>query len=126
MKFVNLTPHDVRIRLADSMVAEPLDTDIVLSQQEIPLRIEESVVSQEVVDGVTIRLTEFGEIVDLPDPVPGTMLIVSMATAQQAYALGRRDVVAPDTGEDSVIRFKLPNGKMGTYAVRFLRYIKSR
>ncbi len=53
------------------------------------------------------------------------MLVVSMSVAERAYALGRRDVVSPDTGLDA-IRFKLPNGNEGIYAVRALRYIVSK
>lgn len=125
--FKNLTPHLLRVRIEDSAVAEPLSTDLVLpapAKGELPaIRIAENVISEEFVEGARIRITELGEIEGLPDPEPGVMLVVSMPTAERAYALGRRDVVSPDTGEDCV-RFTLPNGTQGVYAVRGFRYIK--
>ena len=125
IEFRNLTTHVIRIRNEDSDQASPLESDLVLEAEKLPLRI------QEVQDGaawipdgsnIPVRTTQLGEIEGLPDEEDDVILIVSMPTAERAYALGRRDVVAPDTGKDA-IRFKLPNGSEGIYAVRGLRYI---
>lgn len=120
--FRNLTPHDVRERTDASNEANPLVTDNVYAKEPVALRIHENIIREEIVDGVRIRTTQLGEIEGLPEPVQGLYLIVSMPTAERAYALGRRDVVSPDTGEDA-IRFKLPNGAEGIYAVRGFRFI---
>jgi hypothetical protein len=122
MQFRNLTPHAIRIRLDASNEASPLESDLVLEAEKMPLRIEEIVVGGCREEGIHIRTTQLGEIEGLPDPVEDAMLVVSMPVAERAYALGRRDVVSPDTGSDA-IRFKLPNGNEGIYAVRALRFI---
>lgn len=125
-KFINLTPHAIRVRSEESNIATPLESDLVIAapaKGEMPaIRITENIVHEEAIDGVRIRTTQLGAIIGLPDPQDGVMLVVSMPTAERAYALGRRDVVSPDTGEDQ-IRFKLPNGNEGTYAVRGFRFI---
>lgn len=127
MQYINLTPHLVRVRNEASEVAEPLGSDLVLpapAKGELPaIRIAEFISREDHMDGVRIRTTELGEIEGLPEPAEGVMLVVSMPTAERAYALGRRDVVSPDTGADC-IRFTLPNGTQGTYAVRGFRFIK--
>lgn len=95
---------------------------MVLSPEKVAIRISENVVSEQVLGGVKIRLTQLGQIEGLPVPVEGMMLVVSMPVAERAYKLGRKDVVSPDSGEDA-IRFELPNGNEGIYAVRALRFI---
>lgn len=126
MDIINLTPHAIRIRIEDSDIAEPLESDIVLPKpapgELPPLRIAEDIVEEIELDGVRIRTVHLGEIEGLPEPEDGVMLVVSLPTAERAYALGRRDVVSPDSGPDR-ISFLLPNGQEGTYAVRGLRFI---
>ena len=122
IEFRNLTTHVIRIRNEDSDQASPLESDLVLEAEKAPIRILEEYAATEHVGGIQIRHVTLGEIEGLPDPEEGTFLVVSIPTAERAYALGRRDVVAPDTGKDA-IRFKLPNGSEGIYAVRGLRYI---
>lgn len=122
--FRNLTPHDIRLRIDESNEAIPLETDIVYLKDPLTLRIDETVVSEIIVDNIRIRLVDLGEIIGLPEYIEGTYLIVSMPTAIQAWKIGRRDVVAPDTSEDA-IRFTLPNGQNGTYAVRSFRFLRT-
>jgi|SRR5579859_1642183 len=122
MQFRNLTPHAIRIRLDASNEPQPLESDIVLEAEKSPLRILEKVVEHHRQGDVLIRTTQLGDIEGLPEYEDGVRLVVSMPVAERAYALGRRDVLSPDTGADA-IRFKLPNGNEGIYAVRALRYI---
>lgn len=126
MIFKNLTPHMIRVRTEESGVAEALESDLMLAapaKGDMPaLRIAENILHEEIVDGVRVRTTQLGEIEGLPEEEDGVMLVVSMPTAERAYALGRRDVVSPDTSEDRII-FKLSNGQDGTFAVRGFRFI---
>lgn len=126
MKYINLTSHMIRVRHEEDTRAEPLETDLVLQtlgKDEMPaLRVAENVVNETIVEGIRIRSVRLGEIEGLPEQREGVILVTSMPTAERAYALGRRDVVAPDTGPDR-ITFKLPNGQEGVYAVRGFRYI---
>src|SRR5438445_5500772 len=102
MKFRNLTPHVIRIRLDASNDPSPVESDLVLEAEKAPIRILETVVGGEYANGVHIRTTQLGEIEGLPAQENDVMLIVSMPTAERAYALGRRDVVSPDSGKDAI------------------------
>lgn len=124
VEFRNLTPHAIRVRIDESNDPSPIGSDLVLEAEKTPIRINEIIVEEESVADVLVRITRLGEIEGLPDPKGGVFLVVSMPVADRAFALGRRDVVSPDTGPDA-IRFKLPNGNEGIYAVRALRYIDS-
>jgi hypothetical protein len=126
MNYRNLTPHAVRIRIeAGDNRPEPLESDIVLAPEPLPLRIAEREGEMWMLDGgIPLIETRLGEIENLPAPQEGVLLVVSMPVAERAYQLGRRDVVSPDSGK-TAIRFKLPNGNEGIYAVRRLRFIVS-
>ena len=79
--FVNLTPH--RMVVVDGPTIEP--------SGEIA-RIDTSHEVVDLIDGVKVYATVFGEIVGLPDPVEGVTLIVSALVAMRA---GRDDVMSP-------------------------------
>ena len=78
---VNLTPHDVIVILENGIrkvyksqgIARAKQTDSLLGK----------------INGVPVVVSEFGEPEGLPDPVNGTMYIVSLATANAAKACGR-------------------------------------
>ena len=53
------------------------------------------------IDGMTVVLCHEGEPRGLPDPKEGTVYLVSSVVAK---AVKRRDVLAPDTSDDGVIR----------------------
>lgn len=54
-------------------------------------------------DGVAVFEQRFGTVIDLPEPVPGTVYIVS-AMVLSALAGSRPDVVAPATGHPACVR----------------------
>lgn len=120
--FKNLNAHDIRYRVDVSNDASPSESDVVYPAMKRALRIRETVTDEIVIDGVLIKTTRLGEIEGLPAPEKGVIFIVSMPTAERAYAMGRRDCVSPDT-ENGAVKFKLPNGQNGTYAVRAFRFI---
>lgn len=93
-KFVNLNPHELRIRLDESTVAEPLDTDIVIPETKPACRISQTSIVVEPIDGLPVKKTVFGTIENLPEPEFDTVYLVSMLVAQNAH---RSDVVSPDT-----------------------------
>lgn len=95
--FVNLTKHAVRIRINDNPLAEPDATDIVVA----PSGTEANVVTirqggHEAL-GVPVVKVSYEGIQGLPEPDEGVVYIVSALTAPRAAAMGRDDVVAPDT-----------------------------
>ena len=82
IKFVNLTPHAVKIndRVFESEgLARCLMTRKVLEE----------------IDGIEIRFVDFGEVTGLPDPVPNTFYIVSQIVAS-ALKGKRDDLLIPD------------------------------
>lgn len=92
-EIVNLTPHAVTFK-RDSM--DDLTIESSGSARAGEKFSEEPV---ETVDGVPVyELTYTGEIIDLPEPKPGRIYIVSMIAAQAMLALGikRNDIVSPN------------------------------
>ena len=96
MKFVNLTPHAVTVRLGSG--------DRVFEPSGQVARVAVSSVQTEDIDGIPIFSQTFGEIEGLPDPQEGTIYIVSLVVRQAAQKLGRTDVVSPDTSPQGAIR----------------------
>ena len=92
-EIVVVSPHAVTFKRdgADDLVIESSGSaraDQVFSQEPV-----------EYVDSVPVyELTYTGEVVGLPDPVPGRVYVVSMILAQALLALGikRNDVVSPN------------------------------
>ena len=87
MEFVNLTPHD--IVLNDGRVIKRSGKVARVSSSYTPF--DESGVARVV----------FGQITDLPDPVDGTIYVVSGLVAA---ATDRNDVVSPATGHPECVR----------------------
>jgi len=104
MHYVNLTPHTV--------VVEGHHTGKELTYQERGFRIPAAGLSARVCMGTytlkeinmspcfvtSLKIVSAGSIVGLPDPVAGTLYIVSWPTLMAMCALGikRNDVIAPD------------------------------
>lgn len=97
VRFVNLTPHDVIV------VGEDGKEILRIPVSGIVARV---MTKQEVVDeinGIPVVRTKFGEVIDMPEPQPDTVFIVSTLVAQ-ALAGTRDDIVAPDTSPQGAVR----------------------
>ena len=90
MKFINLTPH--AIRLNDGSSFEP---------SGVVARVSADLQAVETVGGVQLFRQKFGEVEGLPAEVPGTMYIVS---GMVLAAVDRSDCVAPATGSRETVR----------------------
>jgi hypothetical protein len=100
LRLVNLTEHDIVVLRPDGQVVIPpsgMVARVATSQREV---------ARVTADGMDIPVvaTVFGEVTGLPGPEPGVLYIASTLVAQAAARAGRRDVVAPDTGPESVVR----------------------
>lgn len=97
VKFVNLTPHDINVRLGEQEFVFPASGKVarvaVTQQPRQPI----------VFNGVEIPVvsTEFGEVEGLPESKEGVIYIVS-ALVLTALKGSRADVVAPDTGRTCI------------------------
>lgn len=87
-KFVNLTPHD--IVLNSGKVFPKCGSVARVSVVHGPF------------DGDGICRTEYGQVMDLPQPSEGILYIVSAMVL--AACKGREDLVAPATGHPSCFR----------------------
>jgi len=95
MKFVNLTPHTIKI------VALATDgKEIVVEPSGTIARVEtiEKVIAE--VDGIPIVKRTFGEVKGIPAPEEGVGYIVSAMVLSAVK--GRIDVYAPDTGSTAI------------------------
>lgn len=103
---INLTPHDVNIYIDE-------DTMLVLPKCEYPARCTTSNVYLGEIDGVPIYHVVYEDVINLPDPMLGTIYVVSAIVAQAVK--NRDDVFAPDTGATAL---RNSNGQI--HAVRGL------
>ncbi|MCX6782278.1 MAG: hypothetical protein NTW66_04145 [Candidatus Magasanikbacteria bacterium] len=95
MKVVNLTPHVVN--LCDESGA--VFASVPSSGQLARVKTLPKVVGQVEVAGRTmpVRVSEYGPLEGLPDPVDGVLYVVSLQTATAAAKLGRTDdILVPD------------------------------
>ena len=83
MNVINLTPHDVRVYDNDGNVV------IMTYPSAGVARARQTDVHVGDLNGIPVVKTEFGEVVGLPEPVEGTVFIVSLITANAAKAYGR-------------------------------------
>ena len=90
---VNLTPHEVSVFVGDTMKRIPPSGKVV--------RITQNCEPAGDIDGMQVVLCHEGEPRGLPDPKEGTVYLVSSVVAK---SVKRRDVLAPDTSDDGVIR----------------------
>lgn len=84
-KFQNCTPHAINLVNGDLMVTYPVSG--------VCPRVEESFIPIDQCDGVMIVESATGEVVGLPDPQEGVLLIVSRMVAVAAHT--RQDLVSP-------------------------------
>lgn len=91
-KIINLTPHALSFIGEDDKVIITVPASGTVARAAS----SRSCVGSVEVDGASIPVnaTSFGEVVGLPDPQPGTILVVSSLTAQAAR--GRDDVYIVD------------------------------
>ena len=95
VRFVNLTPHSVTI-LREGREPLTIPSSGVVRVGTTSLRVY-------TVESIPCVRQEYSEIDRLPDPVPGTMYIVSLIALQAIE--GRSDVCAPATGpNDGAVR----------------------
>ena len=104
-KFINLTPHAVRLRTdAANTAPTAAESDIIIASSGVA-RVA-TTPGKEIgsADGVALYgRTVFGEVEGLPAPAPGTIFIVSALVAGRVT--GRDDVFAPGTGpKDGAVR----------------------
>ena len=86
MKIINLTPHPIVITNGPTL--QPSGTVARVTTQQVDAG---------TINGIPVKTQTFGDIVDLPDPQPDTIFVVSAIVLAAAKAQGRTDVVAPDT-----------------------------
>jgi len=88
MTFVNCTPHPITLLGNDDNVL------FTLPKGEVIPRLSQSTKQVDVVNGVSITETQFGETQDLPTPVEGQLLIVSRLVLSANP--DRKDLVVPN------------------------------
>jgi len=99
--FVNLTPHTVSVILAsgETLTIDPQPTPARVSQSHTVItRSDDGDQSGRTVE---IAAPVYGEIVGLPAPAPTVAYICSVFVANAAAAIGRTDVLYPDSGPDA-------------------------
>lgn len=94
MKIINLTPHPITIVVGDKKLVVPPSGNVARVSQGYR---DLGAISFKGID-VPVVSTTYGNIDALPPEEPGVFFIVSALVAQAAWAAGRLDVFAPDTG----------------------------
>jgi hypothetical protein len=99
--FINLTPHKVTVY--DSK-GEKIIAEIPPSGLVARVAVTSKIIGE--VAGIPVRKAEYGEIENLPDPMPDTYYIVSTVVliALKEKGIHRSDVISPDTNLDSAVR----------------------
>ena len=92
-KIINLTPHEVAIHLGDAIRRIPPSGNVV--------RLNSHCQPCGECDGIPVAICKEGEPKGLPEPVDGTVYIVSSMVAKKVKRL---DVLCPDTSDEGVIR----------------------
>lgn len=88
MTFINCTPHSI------ALVREDGEVIMTLPKGEVIPRLTQSTRQVDVVNGVSITETQFGDTQDLPDAQEGVLLIVSRLVLSANS--DRRDLVVPN------------------------------
>jgi len=88
MTFINCTPHPITLLGSDNEVV------MTLPKGEVVPRLSQSTKEVDVVEGVSITETSFGEIQDLSEPKEGVLLIVSRLVLTACPS--RKDLVVPN------------------------------
>ena len=92
-EIVNLTPHEISVMVGDTMKRLPPSGKVVrISSQCEPCG---------ELNGMPVVRCYEGEPRGMPEPKEGTVYLVSSVVAK---AIKRKDVLAPDTSDEGVIR----------------------
>ena len=103
MEFRNYTPHPVNVFDSKNVKILSIPVELDNNGQKIQVRVSEITEPREPIEGIPIVKKCYGDVVGLPAPQAGVILIVSIVVL--AALQGKRsDVVCPDTGVDSVVR----------------------
>lgn len=118
VEWVNLTGHLVKVYDRKGKTVR-----MVIYPSGKTVRIISKVVNSTQIDGVPVVEDEYEDIINLPDPEPGKIYIVSTPVLEFLRSRGicRPDVVAPDTGPDSVVRVRVKGGWKKVGVRRFRR-----
>ena len=114
MNIVNLTPHNIVLQDADGVRTVIASSGIA--------RVASTSGALETVAGVPVPVAgraTYGAVEGLPDPVEGTIYVVSAMVLGRPECQGRDDVVGPGTGpKDGAIRNEAGNVIAVTRLVR--------
>lgn len=90
MRIINLTPHALNLVTGEGTVTIPPSGTIAR------VSVNRTQIGTVSIDGVTVPLnrSQYGEVVDLPDPAEDTLYVVSALVA--AACPERSDLVVPD------------------------------
>ena len=94
MKFINLTPHSIVVRLDDS--------ERRFSPSGVVARVSSELMPRGETDGIPVSVPVWGPVENLPDPAESRIYIVSSLVL--SHLTGRTDVVSPDTSPNGAIR----------------------
>lgn len=101
MNIVNLTPHALTLRDGEG-------TDHTIAPSEQVARVSSTPGTLSSVPGIPVPVataTVFGEVSGLPDPIEGSVFIVSALVGGALVGKGRSDVLLPGTGpNDGAVR----------------------
>jgi hypothetical protein len=101
MEFINLTTHEI-------VIYDEEGKNVILrippSGKIARVATDSKIVGR--INGIPVRKTTYGEIIDLPDPKPGVVYLVStvLLMALKEKGMNRPDVLSPDTTPDSAVR----------------------
>lgn len=98
MKIVNLTPHKI-------VVCSSFENIIAEYPSEGNARVSTFSTVIDTVNGIDIVTTVYGEVEGLPEPVEGTIYLVSMVVGNRPEVQARPDVLSPDTSPAASIRY---------------------
>ncbi|AEJ44401.1 hypothetical protein [Alicyclobacillus acidocaldarius] len=88
-RIVNLTPHELTFIGSDGTTIARIPPSGIVA------RVASTSKQIDVLDGIPVFSTEFGEVVELPDPEEDTVYVASTLVAQAAARAGRTDVFSP-------------------------------
>ena len=98
MKLINLTNHTINLFIGNEVISVPSSPNMSVARVDPKQELET------VIDGIPIKRTTYKstENINIPDPIPNTMFIVSSLVAM--HNPDRRDLVSPNVHPDQVIR----------------------
>lgn len=94
----NLTPHEIRVYDKENTCIYSIPSSGI-----VPRVVQDQEAMYRLNDLFEVKKTYFKEVIEMPDPKPNTVYIVSLVVGQALKNL-RHDIVVPDSGPKSVIR----------------------